>query len=192
MAFQMNNNFNNSNNQNGDKKKTNFRIGKIWSSDGQLDVSVWVADTGARTILSIKSAVGKDPSTGNNVYEQKMPNELPRFFMNVDLSRAFIEAVESTSDLGAINIVLDKGGNNKLTVVGQGNSIKMTLDSPKQGSRTITFDSTPVGSKNIHAAFKNLVEYIKFGYKKALTNKLDPDEFGMAIGSDESNDDLPI
>lgn len=188
----MNNNFNNSNNQTGDKKKTNFRIGKIWGSDGQLDVSVWVADTGARTILSIKSAVGKDPSTGNNVYEQKMPNELPRFFMNADLSRAFIEAVENTQDLGAINIVLDKGGNNKLTVVGQGNSIKMTLDSAKQGSRTITFDSTPVGSKNIHASFKNLVEYIKFGYKKALTNKLDPDEFGMALGSDESNDDLPI
>lgn len=188
----MNNNFNNSNNQTGDKKKTNFRIGKIWGSDGQLDVSIWVVDTGPRTILSIKSAVGKDPSTGNNVYEQKMPNELPRFFMNVDLSRAFIEAVEDTQDLGAINIVLDKGGNNKLTVVGQGNSIKMTIDSAKQGSRTITFDSTPVGSKNIHASFKNLVEYIKFGYKKALTNKLDPDEFGMALGSDESNDDLPI
>ena len=192
MAFQMNNNFNNSNNQTGDKKKTNFRIGKIWCSDGQLDVSIWVADTGAKTILSIKSAVGKDPSTGNNVYEQKMPNELPRFFMNADLSRAFIEAVENTQDLGAINIVLDKGGNNKLTVVGQVNSIKMTLDSAKQGSRTITFDATPVGSKNIHASFKNLVEYIKFGYKKALTNKLDPDEFGMALGSDESNDDLPI
>ena len=86
MGFQPNNNFNNmNNNQGGEKKKTNFRIGKIWGADGQLDVSVWVADTGARTILSIKSAVGKDPSTGNNVYEQKMPNELPRFFMNIDL-----------------------------------------------------------------------------------------------------------
>lgn len=192
MGFQSNNNFNNSNNQNGDKKKTNFRIGKIWGSDGQLDVSVWVADTGARTIISIKSAVGKDPSTGNNVYEQKMPNELPRFFMNVDLSRAFIDAVEATPDLGSINIVLDKGGNNKLTVIGQGNSIKLTIDSPKQGSRTITFESTPVGNNNIHASFKNLIEYIKFGYKKALTNKLDPDEFGMVVGSDDSNDDQPF
>lgn len=192
MGFQSNNNFNNSNNQSGDKKKTNFRIGKIWGSDGQLDVSVWVADTGARTIISIKSAVGKDPSTGNNVYEQKMPNELPRFFMNVDLSRAFIDAVEATPDLGSINIVLDKGGNNKLTVIGQGNSIKLTIDSPKQGSRTITFESTPVGNNNIHASFKNLIEYIKFGYKKALTNKLDPDEFGMVVGSDDSNDDQPF
>lgn len=192
MGFQTNNNFNNTNNQNGDKKKTNFRIGKIWGSDGQLDVSVWVADTGARTILSIKSAVGKDPSTGNNVYEQKMPNELPRFFMNADLSRAFIEAVESTPDLGSLNMTIDKGGNNRLSIVGQGNSIKLTIDSPKQGSRTITFDSTSVGSKNIHASFKNLIEYIKIGYKKAITAKLDPDEFAMAVGSDDSNDDMPI
>lgn len=192
MGFQTNNNFNNTNNQNGDKKKTNFRIGKIWGSDGQIDVSVWVADTGARTILSIKSAVGKDPSTGNNVYEQKMPNELPRFFMNLDLSRVFIEAVEHTHDLGSINMVIDKGGNNKLSVVGQGNSIKLTIDSAKQGSRTITFESTSVGSMNIHASFKNLVEYIKIGYKKALTAKLDPDEFGMALGTEDSGDDLPI
>lgn len=192
MGFQPNNNFNNSNNQNGDKKKTNFRIGKIWGSDGQIDVSVWVADTGARTILSIKSAVGKDPSTGNNVYEQKMPNELPRFFMNLDLSRVFIEAVEHTPDLGSINMVIDKGGNNKLSVVGQGNSIKLTIDSAKQGSRTITFESTSVGPMNIHASFKNLVEYIKIGYKKALTAKLDPDEFGMAVGSDDSNEDQPF
>lgn len=192
MGFQTNNNFNNTNNQNGDKKKTNFRIGKIRGSDGQLDVSVWVADTGARTILSIKSAVGKDPSTGNNVYEQKIPNELPRFFMNADLSRAFIEAVESTPDLGSLNMTIDKGGNNRLSIVGQGNSIKLTIDSPKQGSRTITFDSTSVGSKNIHASFKNLIEYIKIGYKKAITAKLDPDEFAMAVGSDDSNDDMPI
>ena len=192
MGFQTNNNFNNTNNQNGDKEKTNFRIGKIWGSDGQLDVSVWVADTGARTILSIKSAVGKDPSTGNNVYEQKMPNELPRFFMNADLSRAVIEAVESTPDLGSLNMTIDKGGNNRLSIVGQGNSIKLTIDSPKQGSRTITFDSISVGSKNIHASFKNLIEYIKIGYKKAITAKLDPDEFALAVDSDDSNDDMPI
>ena len=193
MPCQTNNNFNSmNNNQGGDKKKTNFRIGKIWGSDGQIDVSVWTADTGARTILSIKSAVGKDPSTGNNVYEQKMPNELPRFFMNLDLSRVFIEAVEGTPDLGSINFVIDKGGNNKLTVVGQGNSIKLTIDSPKQGSRTITFESTPVGNKNIHASFKNLLEYVKIGYRKALTAKLDPDEFGMAIGNDDSSDECPF
>ena len=59
MPFNVNNNFNN--NQQGttntDKKKTNFRIGKIWGSDGQLEVSVWVADMGVQTTLRIKSAV---------------------------------------------------------------------------------------------------------------------------------------
>ena len=189
MAFTTNNNFNNNTNQNGgDKKKTNFRLGKVWGSDGQLDISVWVADTGVRAILSIKQAVGKDPSTGANVLEQKMPNELPRYFMNIDLLRAFIDVVDATPDLGTLNIVLDKGTAGKLTINGQGNSIKMTIDSQKQGSRTITFDSVSVGSKNIHASFRNLIEYLKIAYKKALTNKLDPDEFGMAVNGENSED----
>mgnify|MGYP004643404433 CR=1 FL=1 len=196
MAFQTNNNFNSMNNasQGGDKKKTNFRIGKVWGSDGQLDVSVWIADTGVRTILCIKSAVGKDPSTGNNVYEQKKNSELPRFFMSVDILRAILEAIEQTPDISSVNFCIDKGGNNKLTVIGQGNSIKLTIDSPKQGSRTITFDATPVGSKNIHASFQNLVEYFKIGYKKALFAKLDPDEFALAVGGNdnESSDDTPF
>jgi len=189
MGFTQNNNFNNAN-QNGDKKKTNFRLGKVWGSDGQLDVSIWLADTGVRAILSIKSAVGKDPSTGANVLEQKMPNELPRFFMNMDLLRAFIDVVDSTPDLGGLNIVLDKGPSGKLTIAGQTNSIKMTIDSQKQGSRTITFDSIACGNKNIHASFKNLVEYLRIAYKKALTNKLDPDEFGMAVNGD--GEDAPF
>lgn len=188
MGFTTNNNFNNTN-QNGEKKKTNFRLGKIWGSDGQLDISLWVADTGVRAILSIKSAVGKDPSTGANVLEQKMPNELPRYFMNMDLLRAFIEVADKTTDPGTLNIVLDKGAAGKLTIIGQGNTIKMTIDSQKQGSRTITFDSVAVGSTNVHASFKNLIEYLKIAYRKALTNKLDPDEFSMAVNGDNSNGD---
>lgn len=190
MGFTPNNNFNNSNQNGGEKKKTNFRLGKIWGSDGQLDVSIWVADTGVKSILSIKSAVGKDPSTGANVLEQKMPNELPRYFMDVNLMRAFIEISESTSDLSSINFVIDKGTAGKLTVVGKGNTIQITIDSSKQGSRTLTLDSVAVGSKNIHASYKNLVELVKIAYKKALTNKLDPDEFGMAVGNND--DDMPI
>jgi hypothetical protein len=191
MGFTPNNNFNANQNNGGEKKKTNFRLGKIWGSDGQMDVSIWVADTGVRAILSIKAAVGKDPSTGANVLEQKMPNELPRYFMNLDLMRAFIDIVDSTTDLGTLNVVLDKGNAGKLTVAGQGSSIKVTIDSAKQGSRSITFDSVACGNTNIHAAFKNLNELIKIAYKKALTNKLDPEEFGMAVGGSD-DDELPI
>ena len=189
MAFNNNNNFNNSGNQGGEKKKTNFKIGKIWGSDGVLDITIWLSDTGARTILSIKSAVGKDPSSGNNVFEQKMPNELPRFFMAANVMNAFIESVATTPDLGAINFCIDKGNNNKLTVQGQGNSIKITIDSAKQGSRTVTLDGIIVNGKCNHADFKILVDYIKICYKKALTAKLDPDEFGMVVAGDNSSED---
>jgi len=193
MGFNMNNNYNNTtNNGGGEKKKTNFRIAKIWGSDGQLDISVWVSDTGVKTILSIKSAVGKDPSTGANVFEQKMPNELPRFFMNVDLLCALNEVLQSTStsDYGTINISLNKSTSEKMTIVGQGNSIKITIDTSKNGSRTITLDSIAVGSTNVHASFKNFTKYIGIAYKKALTAKLDPDEFAMVAGG--SDEDAPF
>ena len=112
--------------------------------------------------------------------------------MNIDLLRAFIDVVEATPDLGSVNIVLDKGNAGKLTIIGQGSSIKLTIDSAKQGSRTITFDSIGVGNKNIHAAFRNLCEYMKIAYRKALTNKLDPEEFSMAVNGGDNDDDLPI
>jgi hypothetical protein len=188
MAFNNNNNFN-SGNQGGEKKKTNFRIGKIWGSDGVLDVSIWLSDTGARAILSIKSAVGKDPSSGNNVFEQKMPNELPRFFLAANAMNALIGAVAATPDLGNANIVIDKGNNNKLTVMGQGNQIKLTIDSAKQGSRTITLDALNIGGKLVHADFNILIDYLKICYKKALTAKLDPEEFGMAVAAENNGED---
>ena len=190
MAFNNNNNFNNSvNNQGGDKKKTNFKIGKIWGADGVLEVAVWCADTGVRSILSIKAAVGKDPSTGNNVLEQKMPNELPRFFMDAALMNAFINGIAQVSDLGTVNLVIDQGNNNKLTVMGQGNQIKITIDSQKQGSRTITLDGVIVSGNCVHADFLVLVDYLKICYKKAITAKLDPDEFGMAVADSNGEDD---
>lgn len=201
MPFNVNNNFNN--NQGGlnnatDKKKTNFRIGKLWGSDGQLDISVWVAQSGVFTTLTIKSAIGKDPATGTNVLEQKMPGDLPRFYMSISLVKAFLQCIESytADDISRINFEYDKdqrGG--KLSIIGDGNVIKMTIDSKKQqGHRTITFEATSVGSKNIHSTFLVFCEYMKIAYKKALYNKLDPDEFAMAVGNggNDDNDDIPI
>lgn len=191
MAFNNNNFGNSGNNQGGDKKKTNFKIGKIWGADGVLEVSVWVADTGVRSILSIKSAVGKDPSTGNNVLEQKMPNELPRFFMDAPLMNSLFTCVNAL-DIGTANIVIDKGNNNKLSIVGQGNQIKITIDSAKCGSRTITLDALVINGKAIHGHFNTLIEYLKIAYKKAITNKLDPEEFGMATGDNGEDETVPF
>ena len=201
MPFNVNNNFNN--NQQGttntDKKKTNFRIGKIWGSDGQLEVSVWVADMGVQTTLRIKSAIGKDPSTGNNVFEQKMPGDLPSFYMNVNYVKAFLNAVDKLNDdnLANINVVLDKsfgGQGSKLSVIGDGNTIKITIDTTKSGSRSMTFEPISTGVKNVHASFMVFCEYMRIAYKKALYSKLDPEEFAMAVGNggNDENDEIPI
>lgn len=194
MAFMNNGSFGGNNNQQGgEKKRSNFKLGKIWGTDGQLDVSVWIADTGARTILSIKSAVGKDPSTGSNVYEQKMPNELPRFFMTGGWARALVEAVKD-KDPGTLNLQMEKPDHSKLSIVGQGNCVKLTIESPKSGTRTITLESVSVGNTTIHSEFLNLIDLIKVGQKKALYAKVDPDEFSVALNSEGmgADDNMPF
>ena len=195
MAFNNNNNFGNSSNgQSGEKKRTNFSIGdKIWGQEGVLTVGIWVSNTGVKTILSIKSIVGKDPSTGASVLEQKMSGDLPRFFIDVVYLNALVTAMDECNDPGSINIVFDKGNGSKFTMIGQGSSIKITIDDPKMGTRTCTLDAVSVNNKNIHARYNNLLRYLKIAYKKALFNKLDPEEFAMvASPSEESGNDEDV
>lgn len=187
MAFQSNQQFGNNMNQGGEKKKTNFNVGKVYGTDGTIDVSVWNSTKGGcYCILSSKAAVGKDPSTGANVYEQKMSGELPSIFMNLEIMRAFLDGVKS-QDYGSINATIDTKRGSKMSIVGTGNTIKLTIDNQKTGTRTITFEAIPVGTTNVHANFKNLVDMVEICFTKAIRNKLDPEEFAMVVPDEDSN-----
>lgn len=193
MAFQQNSNgFNNGNlSNNGEKKKTNFKVGKIYGTDGTLDVSVWNSDKGGcYGIISARAAIGKDPSTGANAYEQKMSGELPSIFMNVELMRALVDGLKA-QDPGTLNVSLDTKRGASMTIIGAGNSVKITIDNKKTGTRTITLDAVPVGNKNIHANFLNLIDMLDICFKKAIRNKLDPEEFSMAVGGDTDGETNP-
>ena len=193
MAFQQNSNgFNNGNlSNNGEKKKTNFKVGKIYGTDGTLDVSVWNSDKGGcYGIISARAAIGKDPSTGANAYEQKMSGELPSIFMNVELMRALVDGLKA-QDPGTLNVSLDTKRGASMTIIGTGNSVKITIDNKKTGTRTITLDAVPVGNKNIHANFLNLIDMLDICFKKAIRNKLDPEEFSMAVGGDTNGETNP-
>lgn len=178
-------------NQGGEqKKKSNFRINRVYGSDGQIDVSVWNSDKGGcYTILSMKAAIGKDPTTGSNVYEQKMSGELPSICMNSEILFALLEAVKD-ADPATLNASVDTKRGAKMSIVGQGTSIKITVDNTKTGSRTITLDAVPVGTKNIHANWELLKKFLSIGLSKSIHNKLDPEEFAMAVASDEENSDM--
>ena len=193
MAFQQNSNgFNNGKlSNNGEKKKTNFKVGKIYGTDGTLDVSVWNSDKGGcYGIISARAAIGKDPSTGANAYEQKMSGELPSIFMNVELMRALVDGLKA-QDPGTLNVSLDTKRGASMTIIGAGNSVKITIDNKKTGTRTITLDAVPVGNKNIHANFLNLIDMLDICFKKAIRNKLDPEEFSMAVGGDTNGETNP-
>ena len=46
MAFQQTNQQFSAGNNSGEKKKTNFRVGRVYATDGTVDVSVWNSDKG--------------------------------------------------------------------------------------------------------------------------------------------------
>lgn len=189
MAFSMGNNFNGGNggyqNNGGEKKKENFQIGRIWGSDGQLLISVWVSPSGVKTIISGRQAVGKDPSTGANVMEQKMPNELPRIFLNADQLYAIMDAINTATDITHLNVVLDRGASGKLSIIGDGSATKITIESSKTTPRTITLENVSIGGKSLPVSIKVFVDYLKIAYKKTITQKLDADEFSKALASGE-------
>lgn len=197
MAFQQNyNGYNNNNGANNGgngepKKKSNFGIGRIYGTDGTVDVSIWKSEKGGcYCIINTKAAVGKDPSTGANVYEQKMANELPSVFMPLDIAKAFLMATKNTEP-STLNISIDTGRGSKLSVVGSPADVKVTIENNK-GSRSVTLPAVNVGSATVHANFENFISYIEFGYKKCLTNKLDPSEFAMVTNEDENSTEVPF
>lgn len=193
MAFQTNNfaQSNQSNQQQGEKKKSNFRVGRIYGADGTMDVSIWNSDKGGcYCILSIKAAIGKDPSTGGNVYEQKMSGELPSIFMNPEIVRTLIESMKSQKP-ETIETSIDTGRGAKMSITGNGNSVKISIDNQKTGNRTITLDAVSAGTTSVHANFLNLVDMLGICYRKAITHKLDPEEFAMATGV-EASDEAPF
>lgn len=189
MPFQQSNNFQNNNGNMGEKKRTNFPVGKVYGSDAILNLTVWVSDSAVYTIFQIKQAIGKDPSTGANAFEQKAPNELPRVFLNPEYLCALIEAAKS--NLPEITIAPKAGSRLHITGLNT-NQIKITIETDKLGSRTITFDSIPVGSTNIAASWTNLQKLLAVAYKKALYAKLNPEEFATALGMENNAEELPI
>jgi len=188
-SSQYSNNFNNQQGG-GEKKKRNFIVGGLYATGGRVEVSTWRSEKGGYyVILTIKSEIGKDPSTGAGVYQNKMSSELPSVLFNVDTARALIDSVRS-QDINNINIVLDTGRGSKITCTGNATSIKVTVDNSAKGSATVTFDAVPTGVSNVHAGFLNLIELIEIGFKKALRNRTDPEEFSST--SNESDDEAPF
>ena len=189
-----NGNFNQNNNnqgggQDGNKPKSNFRVGKIYGTDGICDISIWKSEKGGGVygILSIKSAIGKDPSSGGNVYEQKMSSELPSIFLNAELLRTIVEYTKN-KEVSTIDAIIDTKRGSKLTIKGSSSEVRMTIENQKTGSRTITIPAISVGMDMVHANFLNMIDFIDICLKKAIRNKLDPNEFGMVVGGDESSE----
>lgn len=192
MAF-MNNNggFNNQNNNNNGepKKKVNFKVGRdLYGDDGRLTVGTWNSDKGGTyATLRITAAVGKDPSTKANVYEQKMSGELPTVYLNGENLRALMMAMNDTTP-ETCNFAIDCG-RSKITFKGAGTQYTITIENQKTGNRTITLKSIPAGDKNYHPSWSILMDKLKIVDKKIAFGSVDMEEFGVAFtGNDAASD----
>lgn len=194
MALMNGNGFNQpTNNNNGEaKKKSNFRVGRIYGDDGILDVSTWNSDKGGiYAVVNIKAAIGKDPSTGANAYEQKMASELPSVFMNVENTYALIEAM-SKSEPETANLTLDCG-RSKISLQGQNDGVRITIENQKNGTRNVTLKAISLGSVKVHSGWQMLKAYLTICYKRASRAKLNVEEFSVALTDDGSSDeDIPF
>ncbi|MBQ1759923.1 MAG: hypothetical protein IIZ94_09605, partial [Prevotella sp.] len=109
-------NYANQNQSNGDKKRTNFPVGRLFGSDAKLNVTIWNSDSAVYTIIAIAQSVGKDPTTGANVYEQKAPNELPRVFLNPENLETLLLGMNDIDINGTTTHVLPLKNGSKLTI----------------------------------------------------------------------------
>lgn len=193
MAFQTSNGFNNQNNSQGDKKKSNFPVGRLFGSDAKMNMSIWNSDSAVFTIIAIAQSVGKDPSTGGNVYEQKAPNELPRIFLKPQDLAALLSVTKTLDINGSGTYPFAQKNGSKLTISVSNAKVTITTETTKNGSRTITFDPEPFGSINVNGNWRLFTNYLEIAYKKALFAKLDQEEFGMAVAAAESaENEVPI
>lgn len=196
MSFQQsnynNNNGSSNNNNGGEKKRSNFGIGRVYGKNGIIDVSVWKSDKGGcYCIINMKSAIGKDPSTGANVYEQKMANELPSIFLQSEYAKSILMAVKG-KDPSTLNVNIDTHRGAKFSIVGSPSEVNVTINHNKLGDRSVTLEAISVGNASVHANFENFISYIEMGYKKCMTNKLDPTEFAMVANDDTDSQEVPF
>lgn len=193
MAFQTSNGFNNQNNSQGDKKKTNFPVGRLFGSDAKMNMSIWNSDSAVFTIIAIAQSVGKDPSTGANVYEQKAPNELPRIFLKPQDLAALVSFTKTLDINGSATYPFPQKNGSKMTISVNNAKVTITTETTKNGTRTITFDPETFGSINVNGNWNLFKHYLEIAYKKALFAKLDQEEFGMVVAAAESAEsEVPI
>lgn len=181
---QYNNNGGNNQQQPQQQQKKNFPVGKLYGIDGIMDISIWNAGSAMFTLIGIKQSVGKDPANGKDVYEQKPPKELPRLFLYPADVSVIIDVLNEIKDPGAASVRIEFNNKSVFTIVGQGSSVKFTLNDNKIGERSITFKGTKVGDKYHFGDWNLIKDYCKIAYEKGERRKLDPEEF--PVNSDDN------
>lgn len=185
-----NNNFNGSNNGNNGEKKS-FTIGRIYGSNGQIDIGIYISASATWVSMLGKQSTGTNPSSGTMSIENTRPDQLPSVLLSTETAKAFLDAVD-VEDRGGVlralnadklNFTINAGGAQHATmqVVGSDSDVKITFKSDR-GERTVSLTTIPVGpGRNAFASFENLYKHVLTGYNRAMRHKMDPNEFAAEL-----------
>lgn len=164
-----NNNQSNNQQQGEVREKTSFKISKQRGMDGEIEIGLWKSKTGYFHITAlIRQQIGKDPN-GKVSFEAGMAKDIPSVMLTADKARGIYELFRHNPMIGVDETIKtnDRDPNQTLRIIGSDMDVKVIITDQK-GSRTITFQATPCGSKNVHATWYNVLDLIAFGIKKAL------------------------
>lgn len=162
--------YNTNNNQQGEtREKTSFKISKQRGMDGEIEIGLWKSKAGYLYItMLIRQQIGVDPN-GRSSFEADLAKNIPSAMLSADKARAIFDLYRNDSMIGVDETIKtnDKDPNSSLRIIGSDKDVKVIITDPK-GSRTLTFQATPCGSKNVHATWHNVLDLIAFGVRKAL------------------------
>lgn len=174
--YNNNGGFNNNNNSGEEKVKSNFRYGKFRSSDGIMEVGVWVNQYGITGKLLIRQACGKDPSTNAPIYENKAPMDLPQTLLDREKMALLIKLIED-GKYAKTDFVLNNCGSSTLTFATEGNNVKITITSTKTNeNRSITFEGFNNNGNVFNAQLFSLSKWLKIAYNKAIMLRITNDD----------------
>lgn len=173
MFTQNNSNYNQQNNQNGPKEKTNFPIGKIYGSNGIIETKCWKSQNNALYVsLSIKQQIGKDPQ-GRTTYENGLAKEIPSILLRADSAKGLYMYLKNNAPENyKLNDYSAQGfPDSKISFIGNEAGVRITINDPK-GIRTMDMPSTPVGDKNYNPLIDNFLTQLKKAIDSAVLYKV--------------------
>lgn len=190
-----NNNFNNNarnynqyDNNGGEKEKTNFKIAQLWLNDGRIEVSAWKSSNSAMyTSILLRQMIGKDPQ-GKSTFEAGMAKDMPSILLRCDHAQSLYEYCMNTKPEKLSLIDWDpwkevpgaKSNGTTISIIGSPGKITLTIKTPQKGERSVSINGSPMGDTYVYGHWNNFLKALNAGINLGVFSKMSDEIAPMA------------